>query len=67
MTHLRDKHVLLVLDNFEHVLPAAALVADLLGACPLLRVLTTSRAALHLSGEYLYPVPPLALPAAGRV
>ncbi len=67
VTHLVDKHCFLVLDNFEHVLSAAALVADLLGACPLLRVLTTSRAALHLSGEYLYPVSPLALPAAGRV
>ncbi len=67
VTHLLDKQTLLVLDNFEHVLPAAPLVADLLAACPLLRVLTTSRAALHLSGEYLYPVSPLALPAAGRV
>ena len=45
VTHLVDKHILLVLDNFEHLLPAAPLVADLLAACPLLRVLTTSRAS----------------------
>src|SRR5215211_7931889 len=62
VTHLAGKRLLLILDNFEHVLPAAALVAELLGTCPALRVLTTSRAALHLSGEHLYAVPPLALP-----
>jgi predicted ATPase len=67
VTHFVDKHTLLVLDNFEHVLPAAPLVADLLAACPSLWVLATSRAALHLSGEYIYPVSPLALPAADRV
>ncbi|MCC2629279.1 MAG: hypothetical protein K0S14_2929 [Thermomicrobiales bacterium] len=67
VTHLAGKRLLLVLDNFEHVLPAAPLVAELLGACPALRVLTTSRAALHLSGEHLYSVPPLALPDAGRL
>src|SRR5918998_1770683 len=67
VTHLAGKRLLLVLDNFEHVLPAAPLVAELLGACPALRVLTTSRAALHLSGEPLYSVPPLALPDAGRL
>ena len=67
VTHLAGKRLLLVLDNFEHLLPAAPLVAELLGACPALRVLTTSRAALHLSGEHLYSVPPLALPDAGRL
>jgi predicted ATPase/DNA-binding XRE family transcriptional regulator len=65
--NLAGKRLLLVLDNFEHVLPAAPLAAELLGACPALRVLTTSRAALHLSGEHLYAVPPLALPDAGRL
>jgi predicted ATPase/DNA-binding XRE family transcriptional regulator len=65
--HLAGKRLLLVLDNFEHVLPAAPLVAELLGVCPALRVLTTSRAALHLSGEHLYAVPPLALPDAGHL
>ncbi len=67
MTHLAGKHLLLILDNFEHVLPAAPLVAELLGACPALIVLTTSRAPLRLSGEHLYPVSPLALPDAGRL
>ena len=65
VAHLAGKRLLLVLDNYEHVLPAAPLVADLLGACPALRVVTTSRTALHLSGEHLYPVSPLALPDAG--
>jgi poly(hydroxyalkanoate) depolymerase family esterase len=59
---LRGKHLLLVLDNFEQVLAAAPLLADLLARCPQLTVLVTSRAALHLRGEHEVPVPPLALP-----
>jgi predicted ATPase/transcriptional regulator with XRE-family HTH domain len=59
---LRQKQVLLVLDNFEQVLIAAPQVADLLAACPRLKVLVTSRAVLHISGEQVFPVPPLALP-----
>jgi predicted ATPase/DNA-binding XRE family transcriptional regulator len=67
-THLAGKRLLLVLDNVEHLLPAAApLVAELLGACPALRVVTTSRTPLRLSGEHLYPVPPLELPDADRL
>src|SRR4051812_16505335 len=62
--HLVGKRVLLILDNFEHLLPAAPSVASLLGACPALRVMTTSRAPLRLSGEHLYPVAPLTLPDA---
>jgi predicted ATPase/class 3 adenylate cyclase len=62
---LRDKRLLLVLDNFEQVLPAAPLVSDLLAGCPRLKILTTSRAVLRVSGEKDYPVPPLALPEAG--
>src|SRR5215213_8483275 len=65
--HLAGKRFLLVLDNCEHVLPAAPLVAELLGACPALRVLSTSRAALHLSGEQRYPVSPLELPNSGQL
>ena len=56
------QRVLLVLDNFEHLLDAAPLLSDLLAECPGLFVLTTSRSPLHLSGEYLQPVPTLSLP-----
>jgi predicted ATPase/class 3 adenylate cyclase len=63
--HLRDRHLLLVLDNFEQVLPAAALVGDLLKSSPGLRAVVTSRAVLHLYGEREYEVPPLALPQSG--
>jgi len=62
--YLRDKQLLLVLDNFEQILPAAPLVSALLTACPRLKVLATSRATLHLYGEQEFPVPPLALPEA---
>jgi predicted ATPase len=62
---LRDRHVLLVLDNFEHVVDAATHVAALLATSSGLTVLTTSRATLRLSGEYEYPVPPLTAPLAG--
>ena len=59
---LRAKAVLLLLDNFEHVLPAATHITTLLAACPLLKVLVTSRAPLHLSAEHTVAVPPLTLP-----
>jgi predicted ATPase/DNA-binding CsgD family transcriptional regulator len=59
---LRDKQLLLVLDNFEHLLDAAPLVADLLVASRDLTVLVTSRAVLSLYGEQEYAVPPLRLP-----
>jgi predicted ATPase len=59
---LRGRELLLLLDNFEHLLPGAPPVAELLAACPGLTVLVTSRAALRLSGEREFPVPPLALP-----
>src|SRR5712691_2463659 len=63
---LRDRQLLLVLDNFEHVLASAAQVADLLSTCPRLKALVTSREALHLSGEHQLPVPPLSLPDRAR-
>ena len=62
--HLRDRTLLLVLDNFEQVLPAAALVGDLLAAARNLKVVVTSRAPLHLGAEQEYPLAPLPLPAA---
>jgi predicted ATPase/DNA-binding CsgD family transcriptional regulator len=61
MARLRGDRFLLILDNFEHLLPAAALVVDLLGACPELQVLVTSRRRLEVSGEHEIPVPPLPL------
>lgn len=60
--HLRDRNTLLALDNFEQVTEAASVVAQLLTACPKLKVLVTSRIPLHISGEHELPVPPLALP-----
>jgi predicted ATPase/DNA-binding XRE family transcriptional regulator len=62
-TYLREKRLLLVLDNFEHLLEAAAEVVDLIESCPDLRMLTTSRAPLRVRGEHEYPVPPLVLPS----
>jgi predicted ATPase/DNA-binding XRE family transcriptional regulator len=60
--YLRNKHTLLLLDNFEQVLDAAPLVADLLATAPQLTILVTSREHLHLRGEQEIPVQPLALP-----
>jgi predicted ATPase len=59
---LREKYLLLLLDNFEQVLDAAPLVSDLLAAAPHVTILVTSRAVLHLRGEHEFAVPPLALP-----
>lgn len=58
--HLRPLELLVVLDNFEHVAPAAPLVASLLGEASGLRVLVTSREPLRVAGETQFPVPPLA-------
>ena len=60
--YVHDKHLLLLLDNFEHVTSAAPLVADLLAAAPRLAVLVTSREVLHLYGEHDVAVLPLTLP-----
>ena len=59
---LYGQRMLLVLDNFEHLVAAAAPVAELLVACPLLCVVATSRERLHVRGERVLQVPPLALP-----
>lgn len=61
---LRERRLLLVLDNFEHLLSEAVEVANLLAHCPGLRVLVTSREALRLQGEHVRIVAPLALPDA---
>ncbi|MDP8908255.1 MAG: hypothetical protein M3N47_03890, partial [Chloroflexota bacterium] len=59
---LRDRHLLLVLDNFEHVTAAAPWLAGLLAACPRLAALVTSRVPLRIGGEHRQPVPPLPVP-----
>jgi predicted ATPase len=64
-TYLRDRRLLLVLDNFEQVTEAAPLLADLLAAAPGVEALVTSRTALRLSGERGFAVPPLSLPEDG--
>jgi predicted ATPase/DNA-binding XRE family transcriptional regulator len=66
-THLHDQQLLLVLDNFEHLLPAADVVSRLLASCARLTVLVTSRAALHLAAEHEWPVPPLPVPVSGHL
>jgi predicted ATPase/DNA-binding SARP family transcriptional activator len=58
-SELRDRQMLLLLDNFESVLDAAPLLTELLQAAPGLKMLVTSRAVLHLYGEHEFPVPPL--------
>src|SRR5918995_6014112 len=58
--YLRGKRLLLVLDNFEHLVEAASELAELVESCPDLTVLVTSRTPLHVRGEQEYPVPPLA-------
>ncbi len=60
---LLDKHLLLLLDNFEQILPVAPRLSDLLAVCPHLKILVTSRAPLHVSGEHEFLVPPLAVPS----
>ncbi len=67
VAHLRNRRLLLVLDNCEHVQEAAAsLVAELLAACPGVQVLATTRHALGLPGELVLTVPPLPMPGVGR-
>ncbi len=59
---LHEKHLLLVLDNFEQVLSAAPLLTELLAHCPHVRIIVTSRTPLHLRGEQVYPLGPLQEP-----
>ena len=62
LDHLKTKRMLLVLDNFEQILPAAPVVGQLLGASPALKVIASSRAPLRISGEQEFPVAPLDVP-----
>ncbi|HEX2068639.1 MAG TPA: adenylate/guanylate cyclase domain-containing protein [Actinomycetota bacterium] len=65
--HLRDREMLLFLDNFEQIVPAAEVVDRILSSCPQVCVLVTSRVPLHLSGEQEFPVPPLDSPDPTRI
>jgi predicted ATPase len=60
--YLHDKEMLLVLDNFEQVLSAGPQAVELLTSAPQLKILVTSRAVLHVTGEHQFPVPPLTVP-----
>lgn len=60
--HIGPRRMLLVLDNFEHVLDAAAIVSGLVARCPGLSIVVTSRAILSIRAEREYPIPPLGLP-----
>jgi predicted ATPase len=60
--HLRERDLLLLLDNFEQIMGAATMVAGILAAAPKLRVVVTSREPLRIAGEQEYPVPPMGLP-----
>ena len=59
---LRNKHFLLILDNFEQVVASAPLIEELLAECPRLKILVTSREVLRLDVEHVFPVPPLGTP-----
>ena len=61
---LRERRILLILDNFERIIEGALIVAELLETCPHLAVLVTSRTPLRLTGEQDFPAPPLTLPDA---
>jgi predicted ATPase/serine/threonine protein kinase len=67
--HLRQfsaDPMLLLFDNFEHMLAAAPILAELLASAPHLKLLVTSRAALHVYDEHEFPLPPLAVPGTGK-
>src|SRR5579864_4407160 len=61
-TVIEDKHLLLLLDNFEQVITAAVQVAELLASCPKLKIIVTSRVVLHVQAEREFALPPLSVP-----
>ncbi len=63
-TALKERSLLLILDNFEHVVAARKYLVELLTACPLLKIVVTSRSMLHVQAEHIFEVPPLTLPEA---
>src|SRR5437899_1132031 len=67
LDHIKGKRMLLVLDNFEQILPAAPVVGQLLGSSPSLQVIASSRAPLRIAGEQEFPVPPLDVPDPERL
>ena len=67
LTGIGERELLLVLDSFEHLLDAAPIVANILAACAGLKLLVTSREALHLRGEQVRPIDPLPLPSLTRL
>lgn len=64
--YLGDKDILLILDNFEHIMDAAVQASKLLAECPGVKLLVTSREALHIRGEKVYRLPPLKVPVFDR-
>jgi predicted ATPase/DNA-binding CsgD family transcriptional regulator len=62
ISHISSRRLLLVLDNFERLLAGAPQLVQILSDCPNLKLLATSRSVLHISGEHVFNVPPLALP-----
>ncbi len=60
--YLRDRHILLILDNFEQIVDASPVVSEIMSGAAGLKVLVTSREILHLRGEHEFPVPPLSMP-----
>ncbi|MGQ0601189.1 MAG: BTAD domain-containing putative transcriptional regulator, partial [Anaerolineales bacterium] len=66
LQHLRDREILLVMDNFEHLLAGAGLLSDILETAPAVRCLVTSREPLRLRWEWLFEVEGLATPGDGR-
>jgi predicted ATPase/class 3 adenylate cyclase len=67
LDQVRDRRLLLVIDNFEQLLPAAPLIGQLLKNAPAIKIIVTSRAALHVYGEQEFPVPPMRLPDPKRL